>query len=303
VTGGAGFIGSHLTDGFIAQGHDVVVLDNLVTGKTENINPEAGFYLMDIRAPELEKVFEREKFDVVCHQAAQMDVRKSVADPSFDADVNIRGTLNLLINCVRSGTRKVLFASTGGAIYGDQEVFPCDETHPARPLSPYGVAKLAVEKYLHFFAVEYGLQYVALRYANVYGPRQNPHGEAGVVAIFAERLLSGNTPVINGDGRQTRDYVFVGDVMRANLKALDHPENDAFNIGTGIETDVNQIFGHLNRLTGAGAREKHGPAKAGEQKRSVISHQKAKSVLNWSPEILLEDGLGQTVAYFRNRQK
>ncbi len=303
VTGGAGFIGSHIVDGFLHNGHEVVVVDNLTTGRFENINPKAKFYLMDIRSQELGKMFEQEKIDIVCHQAAQMDIRKSVADPVYDADVNISGTLNILQNAIRCGVKKILFASTGGAVYGEPEVFPCDEEHPLRPISPYGVTKLTVEKYLYFYGLEYGLNYVILRYANVYGPRQNPSGEAGVVAIFTSKLIAGEQPVINGDGQQTRDYVYVGDVVQANLKSLMLENNDTFNIGTGIETDVNQIFSLLNHLTGANVRKRHGPPKKGEQRRSVIDYGKAESVIGWKPQIGLENGLQQTVHHFQKYEK
>jgi UDP-glucose 4-epimerase len=301
VTGGAGFIGSHLVDGFIQNGHDVVIVDNLYMGRIENIHPKATFYLLDIRAQELDKVFDHEKVDVICHQAAQMDVRISVKDPLFDADVNIKGTLNVLQNCIRTGVKKFLFASTGGAIYGEQDTFPCDENHPTRPVSPYGVTKLTVEKYLYYYANTHGLKYTILRYANVYGPRQNPHGEAGVVAIFTTKLLDGDQPIINGDGKQTRDYVFVGDVVKANLKALNYDQNDCFNIGTGLETNVNQIFNRLNKLSNGKAQEKHGPAKSGEQQRSVISFEKAKRILGWEPKVDLDAGLKQTVVYFKKK--
>lgn len=303
VTGGAGFIGSHIVDAFIHDGHDVVVVDNLCMGKVENIHPKAKFTLIDIRSEELEETFEHEQFDIVCHQAAQMDVRKSVSDPAYDADVNILGTLNILQNCIRYGVKKVLFASTGGAVYGEQEIFPCNEKHPLRPVSPYGVTKLTVEKYLYFYGLEYGLKYVILRYANVYGPRQNPSGEAGVVAVFSSKLVAGEQPIINGDGKQTRDYVYVGDVVRANLKALQHEKDDFFNIGTSIETDVNRIFDLLNRLTGGKAQEKHGPPKKGEQRRSIIDYKKAETVIGWKPQVSLEDGLKQTVEYFKKAEK
>lgn len=301
VTGGAGFIGSHLVDGFIEQGHHVTIIDDLSMGRTENVNPKAKFYLMDIRAEEIEKMFEIEKFDVICHQAAQMDVRKSVDDPLFDARVNILGTLNLLQTCIRFNVKKVLFASTGGAVYGDQEVFPCDENHPTRPVSPYGIGKLTVEKYLFYYHLEYGLKYVILRYSNVYGPRQNPLGEAGVIAIFTHKFLTRNQPIINGDGNQTRDYVFVGDVVQANLKALEFNGNEILNVGTGIETDVNQIFHLINENTGGKTKEVHGPAKPGEQRRSVISYEKAEQILGWKPEVNLEEGLRKTVNYFKKR--
>lgn len=303
VTGGAGFIGSHLTDTFISNGHDVVVVDNLVSGQLENLNPKAKFYLMDIRAETITKVFEAEKFDILCHQAAQMDVRKSVADPLFDADVNVAGTLNLLQNCIKHNVKKVLFASTGGAIYGEQDVFPADENHATRPLSPYGITKSTVEKYLFFYAEQYGLNYGITRYANVYGPRQSPHGEAGVVAIFTSRLLAGEQPVINGDGGQTRDYVYVGDVARANLAVLKHNQNDIFNVGTAIENDVNTLFRILNTATGGHAQEQHGPGMPGEQRRSVISYEKAQKVLGWTPKVMLKEGLENTVEFFKAQMK
>jgi UDP-glucose 4-epimerase len=298
VTGGAGFIGSHIADGFIEQGHEVVILDNLSMGRIENINPKAKFYLMDIGEKEVAKVFQLEKFEVVCHQAAQMDVRKSVEDPLFDAEVNVKGSLNLLQNCVQYKVKKFIFASTGGAVYGEQEEFPCDESHPLRPVSPYGITKLTVEKYLFYYAVQFALPYTILRYANVYGPRQNPQGEAGVVAIFTHKLFKEEQPLINGDGKQTRDYVYVGDVVRANMKALSYKKNDIFNIGTEIETDVNKIFHLLKKHTGSTRQEKHGPAKPGEQQRSVISYKKAKKLLPWQPEINLEQGLEKTVKFF-----
>ena len=299
VTGGAGFIASHVTDGFIDKGHDVVVLDNMSMGHLKNLNPKAKFVLMDIRALELSKLFEMEAFDAVCHHAAQMDVRLSVQDPLYDADVNVKGTLNLLQNCVKHGVKKVLFASTGGAVYGEQNAFPCDETHPTQPISPYGITKLSAEKYIFFYSVEYGLKYGILRYANVYGPRQSPHGEAGVVAIFCKKILAGDNPIINGDGKQTRDYVYVGDVVQVNLKVLAYEQNDIFNVGTGIETDVNAIFRMVNASAAGKAKEVHGPPKAGEQRRSVISSAKAKALLNWEPKTVFEDGIQKTVDYFK----
>jgi UDP-glucose 4-epimerase len=277
----------------------VTIVDNLVTGRKENVNPQAKFYQIDICDPGLAEIFERERFDAVCHHAAQMDVRRSVAEPRYDAEVNILGTLNLLQQCQKTGVKKFLFASTGGAIYGEQVRFPADEEHPTWPLSPYGISKLACEKYIFFFAQTYGLQYVLLRYANIYGPRQNPHGEAGVVAIFSTKLLKGEQPTINGEGKQTRDYVFVGDVVRANLLALNYDQNDYFNIGTGIETDVNALFQRLNDAAGAGMAEHHGPAKEGEQLRSVLSNQKARRLLDWQPKVSLENGLKETVEWFR----
>lgn len=301
VTGGAGFIGSHLTDAFIAQGHEVVVIDNLVTGRKENLNPNAKFYETDIRSAEVAEIFAREKFDAICHQAAQLDVRKSVADPRYDADVNILGTLNLLEQARATGVKKILFASSGGAMYGEQEKFPADEEHRTWPASPYGITKLTCEKYIAVFGQMYGMTYGLMRYANVYGPRQSPHGEAGVVAIFAARLLAGEQAVINGDGKQTRDYVYVGDVVAANVAALNYTHSDYFNVGTGIETDVNELFAIINRTTGNRAQEQHVPAKAGEQMRSVLDWSKAKRLLGWEPKMKLNDGLAETVDWFRKR--
>ena len=300
VTGGAGFIGSHVADGFIENGHDVIIIDNLSTGKKENIPDKARFFLMDIGSAECIDLFREEKIDAVCHHAAQMDVRRSVEDPLFDANTNIIGTLNLLQASRQCKVKHFLFASTGGAVYGEQETFPCDETHPTRPISPYGVSKLAVENYLFYYHTEFEMPCVILRYANVYGPRQNPLGEAGVIAIFTDRLLRGEQPCINGDGKQTRDYVFVKDVVRANLKALSFEQSDTFNVGTGVETDVNTLFKMLNRMTGDRASEHHEDARKGEQRRSVIDYTKINSSLGWKPLIDLEKGLSLTVDYFRS---
>lgn len=301
ITGGAGFIGSNIADALIAKGHRVIVVDNLITGKKENIPPKAVFYETDIRDLSMDNIFFKEKIDVVCHHAAQMDVRKSVTDPVFDAQVNVIGMLNLLQTCVRHRVKKFIFASTGGAIYGEQDYFPADEEHPMRPCSPYGITKLTGEKYLYFYRQTYGLSYVILRYANVYGPRQNPHGEAGVVAIFCNKMLSGEQPVINGDGKQTRDYVYVDDVVTANLSALDYKESDYFNIGTGVETDVNTLFRTLREELRSDAKEVHGEAKPGEQQRSVLSYDKAARLLNWKPETDIISGLKKTAVYFRNQ--
>ena len=301
VTGGAGFIGSNVADRFISLGHKVVIVDNLSTGFKENVHPKAKFYKADINGKKIEQIFKDEKPEILCHHAAQIDVRKSVSDPIFDAKVNIEGTLNLLNNCVKYKTKKVIFASTGGALYGEQDYFPADEKHPERPLSPYGIAKLAIEKYLYFFRESYGLDYISLRYANVYGPRQNPWGEAGVVAIFTQKLLAGEKAVINGDGKQTRDYVYVKDVVDANLLALNYPESDSFNIGTSKETDVNTIFSLLKGKIGSKQKEMHGPKKPGEQRRSVLDYSKAKKILGWSPKYGFEEGIEETVKYYQKK--
>jgi UDP-glucose 4-epimerase len=301
VTGGAGFIGSNVADAFIIAGHAVTIVDDFSSGKQENVNPKAKVYRMDIQDPAVENIFREEKIEVMCHLAAQMDVRKSVADPKFDASVNVLGFLNLMEQGRKHGLKKVIFSSTGGAIYGEQDYFPADEEHPNRPLSPYGITKLVTEKYLFFYKEIYGIDHVILRYANIYGPRQNPHGDAGVVAIFTMKMLKGEQPVINGDGKQTRDYVFVGDVVRANEQALTYRGSNIFNIGTGIETDVNQLFHHIKALTGSNCEEKHIPAKAGEQMRSVISSKKITDTLGWKPTVPLEEGLKRTVEFFRTR--
>ena len=302
VTGGAGFIASHITDAFINNGHEVFVLDNLITGFEKNINPKAKFIKADICDKELDKLFEKEKFDIVNHHAAQMDVRRSVADPAFDANTNILGTINLLQNCVKTGVKKFMFASTGGAVYGEQSYFPADENHPTSPLSPYGISKLTVEKYLFFYNLQHKLNYSILRYANIYGPRQNSAGEAGVVAIFSTKLLNKEQPIINGTGTQTRDYVFVGDVVKANLLALDDKRNDIYNVGTAKETDVNEIFNMLNKIVGNGQKEKHGPAAPGEQMRSVITSEKMFKKFSWKPSTTLEEGLKKTVEFFNNKK-
>jgi UDP-glucose 4-epimerase len=291
-----------MVDAFVGAVHDVSVIDDLSSGRRENLNPGARFHQLDVQDAGVAEVIRRERPEVLCHHAAQMDVRRSVADPVFDARVNLLGLLNLLENGRQHGLKRVLFASTGGAIYGEQESFPAPETHTLAPLSPYGVAKLASERYLFFYSVTYGISYAALRYANVYGPRQNPHGEAGVVAIFTEKLLRGEQPVINGDGTQTRDYVYVADLVRANLAALQADFTDAINLGTGIETDVNTLFRHLRTLCGSTAPEQHGPAKPGEQHRSVIDNRLAQRLLGWRPQVSLEDGLRETVTFFRGRQ-
>ena len=300
VTGGAGFIASQIADAFIAEGHQVVILDDLSTGFEKNINPKAKFVKANICDKSLDKLFESEKFDVVNHHAAQMDVRRSVKDPEFDATTNILGTINLLQNCVKYGVKKFMFASTGGAVYGEQDYFPADEKHNQQPKSPYGISKLSVEKYLYFYNSEHKLNYTILRYANIYGPRQNPFGEAGVVAIFSTKLLKGDQPIINGQGKQTRDYVFVGDVVKANLLGLKDEASDVYNIGTGIETDVNQLFHNINNITKAGKEEKHGPSAAGEQLRSVITSDKLFNKFGWRPSTKLEDGLKSTVEFFKN---
>jgi UDP-glucose 4-epimerase len=303
VTGGAGFIGSHVTDAFVAAGHDVLVVDDLSTGKRENLNPKARFHQLDIVDPKVVELIRDERPAVLDLHAAQMDVRRSVADPLFDARVNVLGTITLLEAARRANVRRVLFVSSGGAAYGEQTDFPAPETHPTNPVSPYGVSKRSGELYAFFYQAEYHIPFVALRYSNVYGPRQDPHGEAGVVAIFSEKMLRGEPVTVNGDGKQTRDYVYVGDVVRANLLALESTATGPFNVGTGVETDVNTLAAELLRASGSRSEVRHGPAKQGEQRRSVIDSRRAAELLGWRPEVSLEDGLGRTVAWFRERPK
>ncbi|MEK7264276.1 MAG: NAD-dependent epimerase/dehydratase family protein [Bacteroidota bacterium] len=302
VTGGAGFIASHIADAYINAGHSVAIVDNLSTGFEKNINPHAQCFKMDIRSEELQSAFAEFRPDVVNHHAAQMDVRKSVADPQFDASVNILGGINLMENCREFGVKKFIFASTGGAIYGEQDYFPADEQHPLRPLSPYGIGKLTTEKYLFYYKEIFGLKNTILRYANIYGPRQNAMGEAGVVAIFCTKMLQNEQPLINGDGLQTRDYVFIEDVVQANLLALNDANSTEYNIGTGIETNVNELFHSIKKLCHSSVEEKHGEGKAGEQKRSVLTSQKISTALGWKQTVNIQDGLSKTVEYFKNSQ-
>lgn len=299
VTGGAGFIGSHIADAYIEHGHEVHILDNLSTGKMENVNSAATFKLLDLNSPELKDYVLSEKFDIISHQAAQMNVRVSVDDPVYDAMNNIIGGLNLYEAARQSAVKKIIFASSGGTIYGEQDYFPADEDHPTRPCSPYGISKLTNEKYLFYYKSVYGLDYVSLRYGNVYGIRQNPHGEAGVVAIFINKMLSGEQPVINGDGLITRDYVYIDDVVKANIIALNDEVSGIYNVTTAVETNVNYIFKRIKELTGSDCEEFHGPPKAGEQRRSVCSYEKYFRLHGWKPEIDFSTGLKLTVEKFK----
>lgn len=298
VTGGAGFIGSHLADALVAAGHDVVVIDDLSRGRREQVPGGAELVVLDICDAALTDVIAQAAPEVVFHEAAQIDVRSSVRDPLADAGINVVGTVNVLSACVSAGVRRVVFASTGGAIYGDTEIVPTPETHPCAPESPYGTGKLCAEAYGGTFQRIKGLEFVALRYANVYGPRQDPHGEAGVVAIFATRLQRGEPCVINGEGTQTRDYVYVGDVVSANLQALTVTSPGVFNIGTGVETDVNALYARLREIAGSTHDAEHGPGKPGEQRRSALDITLARDVLGWQPAVDLDAGLRRTFDFF-----
>ncbi|HYC56514.1 MAG TPA: NAD-dependent epimerase/dehydratase family protein [Candidatus Binatia bacterium] len=301
ITGGAGFIGSHLAEAFLAAGHEVSVLDDLSSGHREQVPSQARFHQVDIRDERAAQVVADEKPDVLCHHAAQMNVRFSVENPGFDAEVNVLGMVRLLEAARRAGTKLALFSSSGGTVYGEVEEYPTPEEHATVPVCPYGVSKLTGEHYLEYYWRVHGLRYVALRYANVYGPRQDPHGEAGVVAIFSKALLRGMPGNVFGDGLQTRDYVFVGDVVRANLAALDGDYCGAVNIGTGRETNVVELHQRIARLVGKDIAPNHVEAKEGEVRRNCLSHARAQRVLGWKPSVSLDEGLAQTVDFFRTR--
>ena len=302
ITGGAGFIGSTIADLFLEAGWDVAVLDDLSSGKRENVPAGARFYPVDVRSAAAHEVLLQERPAVLCHEAAQIDVRRSMADPRLDADVNVGGLLNLMQAAVEArSVEHVLFASSGGATYGDTDVIPTPESHPQRPISHYGAAKAASELYLGVYRANFGIPYAALRYANVYGPRQDPHGEAGVVAIFCGRLLQGKPCTVFGDGKQTRDYVYAGDVARANLLAAERRFDGALNVGTGVETDVVEIYRHLARAAGLDRPPEHAPARLGEQRRSCIDPGAAARAIGWRPEVALEDGLARTFEWFKSR--
>ncbi|MEI9813668.1 MAG: NAD-dependent epimerase/dehydratase family protein [Acidobacteriota bacterium] len=298
VTGGAGFIGSHIVEAYVKAGHDVCVVDDLSTGYRHNVPDGVRFHKVDIRTDDLAQVFETERPDVVNHQAARANVRESLEKPLLYADVNVLGSLNVLENCRRFETKKIIYASTGGAVYGEPLWLPVTEDHPINPLDPYGASKHHVEHYLTLYKHNYGLAYTALRYPNVYGPRQDPHGEAGVVAIFTGTMLQGGQPLINGSGEQQRDFVHVHDVARASVLALTRGDNEILNVGSGIGTDVNTIFRTLTDLTSYKGTARSGPAKLGEVSRIFLNSQRAKKLLGWEPTLTLTQGLASTVEFF-----
>lgn len=301
LTGGAGFIGSNIVDLLIENGYGVLIIDNLSSGKKENLNKKAKFYKLDICNQNLKKIFKKEKPEFVIHQAAQVNVRKSILNPEFDANVNISGSINLLECCKNFNVKKVVYASSGGAIYGEPQYLPADERHPINPISPYGASKHAVEHYLELYRQNFGIDYISLRYSNVFGPRQDPFGEGGVIAIFIGKFLRNKQPVIFGDGNQTRDFVYVGDIASANLISLEKEMNKRiFNIGTGIETSVNEIYKKLKNILNSKIEPIHRDAIKGEVGRIYLDIHLAEKELGWKPETSLEDGLKKTIEWYNN---
>ena len=301
VTGGAGFIGSHLVDALIERGDEVVVVDNLSTGCRENVNPQTKLYELNIGGQGLAEVFDLERPDIICHHAAQIDLRRSVTEPLFDAQENILGSLNVIVNSVHYRVAKFIYASSGGAIYGEPQSLPVDENHPINPVSQYGVSKHTVEHYLHLYALQYGINYVVLRYANVYGARQNPFGEAGVVAIFARQMLEGKQPTIFGPGNKTRDYTHVSDVVAANLLAMERGTNAICNIGTGVETSDQEIFDAVAEAVGYDDPPLYTSVRPGEVQRMCLDWSRAERELGWHPTLSLKEGITKTVAYFKDK--
>lgn len=309
LTGGAGFIGSHVADKYIELGHEVVIIDNLSTGKREYVHPKATFFNMDILDPRVEHIFSGFKPDIVNHHAAQVSVVKSTEDPIYDAQINILGSLRVIKFSLKYKVKRFIFASTGGALYGEPISLPCNEKHPTNPLSPYGVAKLSVEKYLYTFYMTYGMEYVILRYGNVYGPRQDPYGEAGVVSIFTERMLNNKEVEIFGDGHQERDFIYVGDIVDVNVLALQLPVHNSnpfgpiYNVGCGFGTSVNSIFSELKNLTKYNHPPRISPPRPGEVYKIYLDNTKISKEWGWKPVVSLEEGLRKTVAWFRNQNK
>ncbi len=303
VTGGAGFVGSHVVEALLSAGHQVAVVDTLTSGRADALPPGVRLYRVDVASPELDEVFQEERPQVVSHHAAQASVAVSVRDPMLDARTNVLGTLNVLHCCVRHGVGRVVFASTGGAIYGDPDHLPASEDHPPRPLSPYGVHKLCGEHQLAAYGRLYGLRWVALRYGNVYGPRQDPYGEAGVVAIFCAAMLEGRQPVIFGDGEHTRDYVYAEDVARANLLAVEREVEGVFNVATGRETSTRRVFDLVREATGFRGQPRYGPPRPGDVRRICLDVRRAEQVLGWRPRVGLEEGIARTVEWFRSRRR
>jgi len=299
VTGGAGFIGSHIVDALISDGHEVSIIDDLSSGLKENVNSHARLYELDVRSEDAQKKIEEIQPEIIFHTAAQIDLRLSMENPVEDASVNILGSINILEGAKKAGTRKIIFSSTGGAMYGDTKNMPTDENNPEIPDAPYGIGKFTVEHYLRFYQSVYGVKSISLRYSNVYGPRQNSRGEAGVVAVFTTKLLRGENIIINGDGFQTRDYVYVSDVVRANMLAMKKEWSGAVNIATSKETDVNELAKLIEDAVGTKVEVTHGPQKKGEVRRSNLDFKKAAKILGWKPEVDIQKGIKKTVTWFQ----
>ncbi|MFD1422497.1 NAD-dependent epimerase/dehydratase family protein [Laceyella tengchongensis] len=302
VTGGAGFIGSHIVDQLIARGDQVVIVDNLSSGKESQVNPAAVFYNVDITSPDLHAVMEQERPEVVIHQAAQIHVNTSVDNPSLDANINILGSINLLEGCRKAGVKKVVYASSA-AVYGTPAYLPVDERHPIGPLSGYGVSKYTVEHYLSVYHHLYGLNYTVLRYANVYGLRQDPRGEGGVISIFIDKVLGREPLTIFGDGEQTRDYIYVEDIARANLSAIERGDGEVLNVGTGVSTSLNEVVRLFDEIAGVKHEVNYGPDRAGDIKHSYFNNEKVRRVLDWEPRVSLREGLAKTYAYYQEEYR
>lgn len=300
VTGGAGFIASNVADAYIAAGHKVVIIDNLFMGNMKNVNKKAKFYKVDIRDKKVSSILKKEKIDIINHHAAQISVPDSVKDPVTDAQINILGTLNIFEAARKSAVKKIIFVSSGGTVYGSNVKLPAVEENPLTAESPYGIAKVTGEHYARFYTAQYGIKHTILRYSNVYGPRQIPHGEAGVVAIFIEKIMAGIAPVIYGGGTCLRDYVYVGDVARASVLAVDKGDNEAFNIGTGVKTDVNQLYAAIQKATGFTREAGKAPFRAGDLQANYLDTAKAAKILGWKPEVNLEEGIQRTYDYFKS---
>jgi UDP-glucose 4-epimerase len=303
VTGGAGFIASHVCDKLIEAGHEVAVVDNLSTGKRGNLNPQSTFYEVDITdEAALGRVFSDFEPEYVDHHAAQMDVRRSTREPAFDALTNVVGSIYVITNALRTGVKKIVYASTGGALYGEPDYLPVDEGHPVNPISQYGITKHTVEHYIFLYRHNYGLDYTTLRYPNVYGPRQDPHGEAGVIAIFTELMLAGKQPIIFGDGKSTRDYVHIDDIVRANMLAFERGSGEAYNIGWGREVSVQEIFDTIAEALGTRKGPIYAEPRVGEIGRICLSAKKAQAQLGWAPTLGLAEGIAKTIAYYKEHK-
>lgn len=300
ITGGAGFIGSHLVDRLIKKGNTVVIIDNLSTGDKRNINKKAIFYKMDICDVNMGKIFKKEKPKIVFHFAAKVDVKKSIDNPMEDAKTNILGSINVLENCAKCNVKKVIFSSTGGGIYGEADSIPTSENYPANPISPYGLSKLTVEHYLNYYNRVFKIPFVSLRLANVYGPRQSPRSESGVMAIFCHNIFCGRDLKINGTGRQTRDFVYVEDAVRSSMLAMQTKKTGVFNIATARETSINAVFNLVKKESGLHCKKIHIKSRKGEQKRSCLSYLKFKKAFNWQPQYSLKQGVKNTIAWYKS---